>query len=135
MERFKLPEERTQAAVAQYVRVCYPDVIFNTDLSGIRLTMNQAIKAKLLRSSRSFPDMVFYEPRRGYCGLFLELKRQGEKVYKKDGTLLADTHIREQAEMMEKLKKRGYYADFAIGFTGAKEIIDWYLGERKGYEK
>lgn len=134
--RFKVgAEEGVQAAVAQYLRVCYPDAIFNSDLSGIRLTMNQAVKCKLLRSSKSFPDMIIYEPRRGYHGLFLELKKLGEKVRKKDGTLVADIHIREQAEMIENLKKRGYYATFAVGFVEAKDIIDWYFGERKGYAR
>lgn len=126
-------ESNTHAAVAQYLKVAYPRAIFNTDLSGIRLRMSQAIKAKELRSSRSFPDIVVYEPRRGFHGLFIELKRTGEKTHRKDGELVADKHIQEQAEMLRKLTERGYYATFAVGFIAAKAIIDWYLNERKEY--
>lgn len=126
-------EENVHSAVAQYIKIAYPKVIFNTDLSGIRLRMSQAIKAKELRSSRSFPDLVIYEPRRGYHGMFIELKRPGEKILRKDGQVVADKHIQEQAEMLRKLTERGYYATFAVGFIAAKGIIDWYLNERREY--
>jgi hypothetical protein len=29
--------------------------------------------------------------------------------------------------MLEELRKRGYYAEFVIGFEEAKKIIDWYI--------
>lgn len=123
-------EEGTQIAVINYLRMAYPKAIVNSDLSGIRLTQGQAVKVKKLRTSNGFPDVVIYEPRRGYYGLFIELKRTGEKIYKKDGTLVADSHILEQAEMIEALKQRGYFATFAVGFNEAKNIIDWYFNER-----
>lgn len=92
--------------------------------------MNQAIKAKNLRSSRAFPDLVIYEPRRGFYGLFLELKRTGEKIHRRDGTIRADQHLQEQSEMLQALETRGYCARFAIGYTEAKTIIDWYFNEK-----
>ena len=68
-------EENLQIAVCNYLRAQYPKVLFNSDLSGIKLTMGQAVKAKKLRSSKGFPDLVIYEPRGNYHALFLELKR------------------------------------------------------------
>ncbi len=120
-------EQDTHEAVCNYLRLKYPRVLFNTDLSGIRLTMGQAVKAKKLRSSRAFPDLVIYEPRHGYHGLFLELKRDGEKIFKKDGSLVSNPHLEEQMSMLILLGERGYRADFAVGFDQAKRIIDWYL--------
>jgi hypothetical protein len=65
---------------------------------------------------------------RGLSGLFLELKREGTRIYKKDGTLVADQHIREQHTLLVELERRGYMACFAVGFDQAKQIIDEYLG-------
>lgn len=91
--------------------------------------MGQAVKVKNLRSSRAFPDLVIYEQKRGFAALFLELKKDGVKIYRKDGSLLADEHIKEQAAMISLLNARGYKASFATGFDQAREIIDWYFNE------
>lgn len=126
-----------QQQVADYLRLQYPDVIFHSDYgSGIKLTMGQAVRQKRLNGGRrSWPDMFIAEPRtitfnhREYrcCGMFLELKRPGVKIYKKNGELVANEHIREQKELLDSLQTKGYYANFACGFDEAKEIIDWYL--------
>lgn len=123
----KISEEQTHQAVCNYIRLKYPDVIFNTDLSGLRLTMPQSIKVKKLRSSNGFPDLVIYEARGGYYGLFLELKRPSEKLFCNDGRMRKNDHLQEQFEMHEKLRKRGYYCQFACGFEESKILIDNYL--------
>lgn len=120
-------EETTHAAVAKYILMAYPEVIFNSDMAGVRLTKYQASKASKLRSSRAFPDLVIYEKRHGSAGLFIELKAPGVKIYKKDGSLVANKHIQEQAEMIYRLTRRGYAATFAVGFDEARKAIDNYL--------
>ena len=120
-------EEILHEEVARYIRFLYPKVIFNSDMSGVKLTMFQAKKAAKLRSSRAFPDLVIYEPVDNYKGLFIELKADGVKVFKKDGSLVANKHIKEQAEMIEKLREKGYAAYFACGIDEAIKIIDNYL--------
>lgn len=62
-----------------------------------------------------------------YCGLFIELKKEGTTIYKKNGELVANEHIREQASILEELRQRGYKAEFGIGFENTKEIIDDYM--------
>lgn len=127
-----------QIQVADYLRLRYPNVLFHSDYgSGIRLTPGQAVKQKRLQGGRrAWPDMFIAEPT---CyencgadiwthGLFIELKRQGTKIYRKDGRLVSDAHIREQLDMLEQLRQRGYVAEFACGFYEAKKIIDEYLG-------
>lgn len=120
-------EKDTHGAVCDYIRLKYPHALFNTDLSGIRLTMGQAVAVKRLRSSRAFPDLVIYEPRGCYHGLFIELKRDGEKIFKRDGSLISNIHLEEQQAMLILLGERGYMADFAVGFDQARKIIDWYM--------
>lgn len=126
--------------------------------AGIKLTKNQAARQKRQNGGRSkWPDMfiaqgrVFHEEYEGYggtktedghiefgcsncdgevwisLGLFLELKKEGTHLKKKNGDW-ATEHIAEQAKALEKLRKRGYCAEFAVGFAEAKKIIDEHLG-------
>ena len=145
-------EADLQVQVADYIRLQYPSVMLHSDFgSGIKLTMGQAIKQKRQNGGRrAWPDMFIAEPREVVveqkpvmitgvlcqqditehrCGLFIELKRPGTRIFKKDGTLVADEHIREQFDVLEQLRKRGYMAEFACGFDEAKKIIDEYLSK------
>lgn len=138
-------ETDLQAQVADYIRLQYPSAIFHSDFgSGIKLTMGQAIKQKRLNGGRrSWPDMFLAEQsvrhedvsdhaigEWNYAGLFIELKREGTRIFKKDGKLVADEHIREQFDMLHDLRARGYAADFACGFDEAKKLIDDYMKGR-----
>ena len=146
-----MTELELQAQVADYIRLKYPSALFHSDFgSGIKLTMGQAIRQKRLNGGRrSWPDMFIAEPKnvKAECkvitdgdvikeahfldqkyGLFIELKKAGTRIYRKDGRLVSDAHIREQFDMLEQLRQRGYMAEFACGFDEAKKIIDEYLG-------
>ena len=120
------PEEDLQVSVINYIKLQYPHYIVNSDMSGVRLTPYQAKKAKEMRTGRSFPDIVIYEARGGYYGLFIELKAEGTVIYKINGELRKDKHLEEQNVMMERLRLRGYLATFSVGFDETKAIIDAY---------
>ena len=127
-------EKTLHRQVCDYLRYQYPKIIFNTDLSGAcKLTMGQAVAMKRLRSGRGFPDIQIMEPRNGFHALFLELKKEGTDLLKKrivddyGYPCFASDHIREQHEMMERLREKGYKCEFAIGFDESKKIIDQYL--------
>ena len=123
-----MSEKSLHRGVSDYIRYQYPSVIFNVDLSGaMKLTIGQAVAIKNLRSSRAFPDLMIYEPRANFHGLFIELKKEGEKIYKKKTPEYINDHVREQAEMIQRLTVRGYCACFCIGFDEAKKVIDEYL--------
>lgn len=126
-------ESQLQVMVAEYLRVQYPDVLFHSDFgSGIKLTPGQAIKQKRQNGGRrAWPDMFIAEPRVKIqepvnFGLFIEIKKDGTRIYKKDGSF-ASEHIEEQAKQLALLQSKGYRAKFAVGFEQAKEIIDEYL--------
>ena len=136
-----MKESDLQIMVADYLRLRYPDVIFHSDFgSGIKLTVGQAARQKRMNGGRrAYPDMFIAEPVHknmagaetlgiNCYGLFIELKKEGTKIYKKDGTLVANEHIREQFDMLEQLRKRGYMAVFACGYDEAVSVIDRYLG-------
>jgi len=120
-----MSEKTLHKAVCDYLKL--KKVIFNTDMSGIKLTIGQATQAKQLRSHNGFPDIMVFEPRGKWHGLFIELKKEGIRVYKKNGELSVDKHVRDQAHLHSLLRTNGYFADFAIGFDNAKRIIDNYL--------
>lgn len=132
-----MKESDLQIMVADYLRLRYPDVIFHSDYgSGIKLTAGQAARQKRMNGGRrAYPDMFIAKPRLTMQddmpvyihGLFIELKKEGTKIRKKDGELVANEHIREQAKMLRELEQNGYMAVFACGFDQAKKVIDWYL--------
>lgn len=138
-----MTESELQVAVADYIRLRYPNVLFHSDFgSGIKLTKGQAIKQKRQNGGRrGWPDILIAEPkiRAGFedtwtyenLGLFIELKKAGTRLKKKDGTW-ASSHLEEQNEVLNKLQKKGYAAYFAVGFEEAKDIIDDYLGGTNG---
>ena len=133
-----MKESELQVLVADYIRVRYPNALFHSDFgSGIKLTLGQAMKQKRQNGGRrAWPDMFIAEPQLNTnilkisAGLFLELKKEGTRLKKKNGEW-ANEHIEEQALVLEELQKRGYAAEFAVGFDQAKELIDKYLGVTK----
>lgn len=137
-------EELLHLKVCDYLRKNYPDVLFRTDFSsGMKMSPWQAAKHKKFQKSRAWPDLFIAESgvvkfKEGHLivnlrknGMFLELKADGVKLYKKDGTLRKNKHVEEQAEMLEKLRSGNYYAEFAIGYEDAIKQIHEYLGKPK----
>ena len=132
-----MSEAELQIAVADYIRLQYPDVLFRSDYgSGLKLTMGQAVRQKRMNGGRrAFPDMVLFEPAprcidgswdHEWHGLCIELKKDGTRLKKSDGEW-ATLHIAEQADVLYELAGKGYKAEFAVGFEQAKQIIDDYL--------
>lgn len=137
-------EATLQQQVCDYLRLRYPWIIFRSDYaSGLKLTIGQATRHKRLQSGRAWPDLFVAHPRPlrpyelgknlgindAYCGLFIELKRENARVYTKNGHYVSDPHIREQADMLDRLRARGYKAEFARGWEQARKLIDDYLEE------
>jgi hypothetical protein len=122
-----MSEKSLHKAVCDYLRYQYQGILFNSDLAGsMKLTIGQSTAMKSLRSDRGFPDVTIYEPKGNYHGLFIELKKEGETVINKKG-FPATPHLAEQFLIIERLKLKGYRAEFAIGFDEAKKLIDEYL--------
>lgn len=124
--------------IVRYLQLQYPDVIYRFDIAAdLKLTPGQASKHKRLHPTRGYPDLFIAESSTNiwnspvrewglYFGLYIEIKKDGEKLTKKDGSWRTP-HIAEQAEMLERLRQAGYKAEFGVGFEGCKKIIDEYL--------
>lgn len=136
----KKHEETLQQKVCNYLHENYPHAIFRSDFaSGLHLTKFQAIRHKRLQSSRSWPDLFIYYPTvigdKTYCGLAIELKKDGTTVILKTGPrkdhFSSNPHIQEQAAMLKRLNALGYSGHFAVGYDEAIKIIDWYFQKPK----
>lgn len=125
-------EETLSRQLSRYLRLQYPNVRFHFDFgSGLKLDKAAAMRQKLL-NEKAWPDLFIAEPRfmpgtvTLYYGLFIELKREGTRIFKRDGSYASD-HIAEQAEVLDHLAHLGYVAQFACGFDEAQTLIDSYL--------
>lgn len=134
-----MSEAELQANIALYLKTNYPGVLFHSDFgSGIKLQPWQARAQKIQNGGRrAWPDMFIAEPqpdgRSWYHGLFIELKKEGTRLKKKNGEW-ATSHIEEQANVLETLRQKGYRAEFAVGIFEATDLIDEYLGgDNNGY--
>jgi len=117
------PEYELQRAIVSYIQIKYPNVLFNGSAGGVRTSMSQAMKMKATGSSKGFPDLFIYAPRRvdeiPYCGCALELKVKGNYPSP------------EQKEWILKLQKNGYYAEVVTDYEMVINRINWYLGSEK----
>lgn len=121
-------EKDIQVLICNYIKTKYPNVIFRSDFSsGMRMSIGMARRHKALQSSRAFPDLFILEPRKGFSGMFLELKSKDNVVFKADGELRKNKHHEEQYNMLMELENRGFYAVFGQGYKDAIIKIDQYL--------
>jgi hypothetical protein len=121
-------ESKLREEVCRYIALQYPNAIFFHDLSGERMPIGLAVKLKKLKSSRAIPDLHILEPRHGFNGLMIELKREGERVVKANGEP-ATEHIAEQMDMLQALRDRGYLTFMAVGFVAVKRVLNLYFSE------
>lgn len=116
-----------QKAVTKYIRLQYPRLLFLSDsIASCKLTIPQQVRNKAIQCEGfKTPDIIIFEPKKNYSGLFIELKI--ETPYKINGTLKKNPHIEAQNDTICALNWRGYMARFAWTFEMAKEIIDDYM--------
>lgn len=115
--------------LAAYLRLQYPRVYYHFDQAGLNLSKAQRGKLKAIQHSKGFPDLTIINPNGGI--LFLELKAEGNSPFKKDGSLIKDDHVAEQAVWLTALQASGYPAYFATGFDEARRYIDDFLNNNK----
>ena len=118
-------EYNTCKAIAQYLRLQYPNVIFHFDLAGLNLSRAQAGMMKAIQGGRGWPDLTILHPKKRTV-MFLEIKPEGMRVWKKDHSYTTP-HIQEQAELMTKMYEQGFMTDFGIGIESCIDAIDNFL--------
>ena len=121
-------EDREQGQLMAWVKNRYPEILCETDIAGAKLTPVQARKIYAQRQPRKgWPDVRIFEPRGEYSAFFIEYKKTGANILKRDGELRADEHLRQQAKLHKALLERGYLAGFVVGLENAKRAVKAYL--------
>lgn len=122
-----MSEYSEHKAISDYIKLQYPDVVFTSDSSGIRLSIGNAKKMLALKSNHKIPDLIILQTNINHCGLIIEIKAHDKTPFLKDGSLSKSKHIQEQNKTLETLSDIGYKAVFGVGFDDCKNIIDNYL--------
>lgn len=111
----KNEEMAIQIAVANYLKYKHPQALFTIAPSGMKLPIGVAKKMKAMGYRAGTPDMMIFEPRGQYNGLFLELKT-------KRGILSPL-----QQEFLSALDLRGYKTRVCYSYEQAVDEIECYL--------
>jgi len=122
-----MSEYSVHKAVASYIKMQHPNVIFTSDSSGIRLSIGNALKMLALKSKDKIPDMIILQPKGNYKALIIEIKAKYKNPFLKDGSISKSKHVQSQYQTLQKLNKIGYKAVFGVGFDHCKYIIDEYF--------
>jgi len=147
IKKNRIPKEETLAIhIAHFLKA--KKLIYRFDLAAdIKLTQGQAAKHKKLQmKERGYPDLFIAEPKNGYAGLYIELKKDKSEVFLKDGITYKKAakkvknkrgvvieeydHIQEQLKMHDKLRAKGYKVVFGFGLKDTIEKIEEYLSEQ-----
>ena len=124
-------EERLQSQLSRYIRLQYPNVVFTSESSGLRVPIGLAVKMKDQRSEHKLPDMIILESNEKYNGLIIELKKNRAEIYKKDGAFKKSEHVEKQRKTLLLLKLQGYLAVFCCCFEDVKNVVDYYMSVKK----
>lgn len=112
---FKNEETNIQVAVANYLKYKYSHVLFTIAPSGIKLPIYVAKMLKAMGYRAGTPDLIIFEPRNGYHGLFIEIKTDIGKLSPL------------QSEFARLLDDRGYKTFVCYGYDSAIIAIDHYF--------
>jgi len=120
----KYYEEEYQIAVANYLKIKYPDVIFTISPALFIKSIFMAKRIKSLGYRAGTPDLMIFEPKGIYSGLFIEMKTP-KTYFCEKGTV-----SKEQNVMIDLLNARGYKAVVCYGSNEAEIVIDEYMANR-----
>ena len=131
LPKAKESERRIHKRVVNYLRHSYPDVRFHTSLDGEAMGTNQRGFVIALQWGSGFPDLMVFKRTDKYSGLAMEIKRDGESPYKKDGTLKSGQHYTDQEGWIRYLRREGWMAEFGVGYSHCIDIINEYFEDGK----
>lgn len=127
----KEEQQRVAIPLSKWLQKEHKNLLYRFDLAAdLKLTIGQAKKNKELNPHKKYPDFFLCETTPEYGGLYLELKKDRDEVYNKNGEMKKSEHIQGQRIMLEILRAKGYKAEFALGLEDAKEKIEHYIKEK-----
>jgi hypothetical protein len=111
----KKPEQKIQIAVANYVRLRYPDALWTISPVSLIIGRNLGVLALRMGYTPGTPDLIFFEPRGRFKGLFIELK-----------SATGDTSDKQDI-FIQKALDRGYATAVCFSYQEAVQTLDNYM--------
>lgn len=122
----KHSELDVHSAVCKYLKL--KQLMFISDFgAGIKLSKGMAMRQKMQKSDHDWPDIFIAEPRGEFHGLFIEVKRDHDSLFNKNGTMIKSQHLEDQSTCHEQLRNKGYFCEFACGINECLKVINEYL--------
>ncbi len=124
----KTTEKQIHTLICEYLDLQYPNIIYLSDMSGMRVSIGLRVEMKRKRCKRFvIPDLIILHPKKGYHGLLIEIKAGKDDLYNKNGKIKKVEHLENQCKSLVQLNSLGYLSAFGCGFDECKKIIDNYL--------
>ena len=108
-------EYHIQTALIHWLRLVRPEVLFTIAPNGMKLPIGVAKKIKAMGYNKGCPDIMIFEAKKNYCGLFIELKTKTGKIQT------------EQKVWLDQLSRRGYKAIVCRSCEEAIVAINDYM--------
>ena len=113
----KIPtESQEQQRLVLKLRWLHPELLFFAIPNGGKRNPSEARRLVLEGVSKGIPDLMLCESKKGYHGLFIELKR-----------LSKSKTSPEQIEKHQKLRDRCYQVEICHGCDAAYKVILEYI--------
>lgn len=119
----KITEQHEQEVVAKYIDLLYPGILWTASAGGMRVSIGTIMKMKRAGYKNGCPDVLLFEPRGEWKGLFIELKKPADKLH---GLDKGRTNP-EQKLFLRMAEERGFCAKVCWGANEAIACIDHYL--------
>lgn len=128
----KISEKQLHIQVCKYLDLKYPNVIYTSDPSGMRVSIGLIMEMKAKRCKKyAIPDLIILHPNKFYKGLIIEIKRDLSQIVTKSGEMRKTKHVQDQLKTLERLQELGYAAIFGVSFEQMKSVIDEYFNEAR----
>ena len=114
-------EYSIQCSVIRYIKLKYPTLLYTIAPQGFKLPFGVAKKIKAMGYIAGVPDLMIFEPRNGYHGLFIEIKTN-KTEYSQKGKVSEN-----QKWWNNELNKRGYKAVICYGYDEVINELENYL--------
>lgn len=110
-----MTEHQIQSQLVKLISEQYPDLLYCATVGGARMSINQARMIKRQGYRKGVPDLIFYEPRGGYHGFCMEIKKKRGQPSPHQRAWIAD------------LQRRGYQALICKGLDQCIEAFETYF--------
>lgn len=111
-----MSEQTEQSALFQWAALIPELSLLYAIPNGGSRNMLEAVNLKRAGVKAGVPDMCLAMARKGYHGLYIELKRDNR-----------GKPTPEQTEWLKRLTAAGYFATVCHGWDSARRTIEWYL--------